>query len=183
MVEPLRMETAGETLRSARLRALLRYWNEKRQDRPMPARGQIDPIEIPRLLPVALMAEMTTAGPRIRLLGSETTNAYGHEMRGQLIHEIEFGEFTPFWREAFALVVQSAAPTLAAGTFRKATELCSVEIALMPLADEDRSLSYIFGGVSIRPLARGIARPNGTSIFTSRTADDLDFRRAGIRSI
>lgn len=183
MVEPLRVEPVGEAVRSNRLRALLRYWSEKRQDRPMPPRGEIDPIEIPRLLPIILVADATAAGPCMRLLGSETTNAYGRELRGQLISEIAFGEFTPFWLEAFALVARSAAPATATGTFRKATELCSVEIVLMPLADDGISLSHIFGGVVIRLLARGVVGSQGTPIYTSRIEGDLDFRRAEIRSI
>ena len=182
LVEPLRMEMVSEKLRSARLRALVRYWNEKRQNRPMPARDEIDPIEIPNLLPIALIADTTGAEPRIRLLGSETTNAYGREMSGQLIGEVEFGEFTQFWREAFSLVRQSGAPVSAAGTFRSPTELCSVEVALMPLAHDGLSLSHIFGGLVIRPLARGVVRSNGTQSYISRVVGDLDFRRADIRS-
>jgi hypothetical protein len=167
MVERLGIETVCETLRSVRLRALVRYWDEKRCDRPMPARDEIDPIEIPRLLPVALIADATPAGPRIRLLGSETTNAYGREIAGQLIEDVELGEFTPFWRDAFALVTQSEGPASAAGMFRTSTELCSVEIALTPLADDGTSLSHIFGGLVIRPLARGVMRSNGTRSHTS----------------
>jgi hypothetical protein len=167
MVEALRIETVCEMLRSVRLRSLVRYWEEKRRDRSMPARGEIDPTEIPHLLPIALMADSTPAGPRIRLLGSETTNAYGREIAGQLIDDVEFGEFTPSWRDAFARVRRSAGPASASGMFRASTETCSVEIVLTPLADHGTSLSHIFGGLVIRPVGRGVVRSNGTRAYIS----------------
>jgi hypothetical protein len=126
MAEALRIDTVCEMLRSVRLRSLVRYWDEKRGDRSMPARREIDPTEIPRLLPIALIADSPPAGPRIRLLGSETTNAYGREIAGQLIEDVEFGEFTPSWRDAFARVRRSEGPASASGMFRTSTETCNV---------------------------------------------------------
>lgn len=184
MIEPLRVETGGETILSSRLRALHRYWNEKRGKRSMPSRSEIDPIEIPRLLPIVLIAEITPAGARMRLLGSETTSAYGRELRGQPIGEIEFGEFTQFWRDAFALVLQSATPALASGRFRTSAGTYSIEIALMPLAREDKTLSHIFGGMVIKPVTHeGAIRSNGTPSYVVRVGDDLGFWRAKVRSV
>ena len=75
-------EPIAETLRSARLAALIRYWAEKSGGRAMPFRQQIEPTEIPRLLPITLLADVTPSGATMRLLGSEATNAYGKEIRG-----------------------------------------------------------------------------------------------------
>ena len=46
------------TITDARLRALYEYWMEKRGDRAMPARADIDPTEIPDLLPIVGLADV-----------------------------------------------------------------------------------------------------------------------------
>jgi hypothetical protein len=148
-------EPAAEALHSARLRALLRYWAETSAGRAMPFRRQIEPTEIPRLLPIALLADVTQTGARMRLLGSEATAAYGKETRGATIAEIQFGDFTVPWLDAFFRVIQSGKPAYAAGTYRRGNELCRIETVLMPLTEDGSSVSQIFGGLLIRPVLSG----------------------------
>jgi hypothetical protein len=149
------VEPIADSLHSARLRALLRYWAEKSADRTMPFRRQIEPTEIPRLLPIVLLADVTRTGARMRLLGSEATNAYGKETRGTAIAEIQFGDFTVPWLEAFLRVIRSAQPASAAGTYRRGNELCRIETVLTPLTEDGSSVSQVFGGLLIRPILSG----------------------------
>jgi hypothetical protein len=145
------IEPIAGTVRSARLQALMRYWSEKCGERAMPFRRQIEPTEIPGLLPIVLLADVAAVGPRMRLLGTEATNAYGRETRGSAIADIQFGEFTVPWLEAFFRVIKLAKPAFAVGTYRRGTELCRIETVLMPLTEDGRSVSQIFGGLLIRP--------------------------------
>lgn len=165
MVEVNRNEINGAQIGSIRLRALMRYWNEKRGSRPMPLRLQIDPIEIPNALPIVLLAEITPAGPRMRLLGTEATNAYGQETRGHLVHQIQFGEFDVTWQDAFVRATQSAMPVIAAGTYSRGTEICRVETLLLPLTVDGHSVNQIFGGLVIRPLAHEAAIERKRQLF------------------
>lgn len=58
---------------SARLNRLYDYWDGRRVGRPMPSRADIDPVDIPHLLPhIMLLAVDHDAGPRFRvqLIGS-----------------------------------------------------------------------------------------------------------------
>ena len=175
MVEPLGSAPVVEGVSSRRLRALIRYWNDKRGDRPMPRRAQIDPIEIPQLLPIVLIADVTSAGVRMRLLGTEATSAYGQETRGCLVSEIQFGEFTSYWRDAFALVAASAAPASAGGAFRTGNLSCGVEMVLLPLTNDDVAVSQIFGGLLVRslPLAGLFERPVPRT-YIAPFADQID---------
>ena len=150
-------EPVADILRSARLRSLLRYWVEKATDGTMPFRWQIDPIEIPTILSIALLADATPSGARMRLLGSEATGAYGSETRNCLIADIQLGEFSVVWQGAFSRVIQSARPAYAMGTYRRGTELCRIETVLTPLTADGSSISQIFGGLLIRPIVH-----NGT---------------------
>jgi hypothetical protein len=175
-------EPVAETIRSARLRALLRYWVEKSTGLVMPFRRQIDPIEIPGILPIALLADVTPLGARMRLLGSEATDAYGSETRDCLISDIQLGEFTVSWQDAFTRVIRSARPTYATGTYRRDTELCRVEMVLTPLTKDGTSIGEIFGGLLIRPVLRdgmiGRNGPGGLAMVSDRTAGISDSRRA-----
>jgi hypothetical protein len=146
------VESIADGVRSARLRALARYWVEKSAGLAMPFRRQIEPVEIPGILPIVLLADITQAGARMRLLGSEATSAYGSETRGCSIADIRFGEFTAQWQDAFSRVIRSASPVFAAGTYRRGHELCGVETVLMPLTEDSLSVSQIFGGLLIRPV-------------------------------
>ncbi len=181
MVEPLGSVPLGEGVRSGRLRALVRYWNDKRGDLPMPRRGQIDPIEIPRLLPIALIADVTSDGARMRLLGTEATDAYGREIRGSLVSEIQFGEFTSFWQDAFTLVATSAAPASAGGAFRNGNLSCGIEMVLLPLTDDGAAVSQIFGGLLVRPLPQaGLSGRPVPRTYITPVADytDAELQRA-----
>ncbi len=180
MAEEPRIETVGAMLVSSRLRALLRYWNEKRGERAMPARGDIDPVEIPRLLPVTLIADAASGQSCIRLLGSETTNAYGRELRGLPVDDVEFGDFTPRWRDAFVRVAATMAPVATAGTFHNAAGPCEVELVLMPLAAGGGSIIEIFGGLVIRPVS-GAVRSGDEPIRGWRVVTAQDFRAAESR--
>jgi hypothetical protein len=179
------VEPITETIRSVRLGALLRYWVEKSAGLAMPFRRQIEPTEIPGILPITLLADVTPSGARMRLLGTEATNAYGSETRNCLVTDIRLGEFTVSWQDAFARVVQSASPTYAAGTYSRGTELCRVETVLTPLTEDGASISQIFGGLMIRPASRDtmIARDGSGGLIvvvSDRTAGRMDSRRTDI---
>ena len=180
---PTQAEPTGDAVHSARLRALLRYWSEKAAGRAMPFRHDIEPTEIPRLLPIALLADVTHAGVRMRLLGSEATAAYGKETRGLGIGEIQFGDFTVPWLDAFFRVIQSGKPACAAGTYRRGNELCRIETVLMPLTADGSSVNQVFGGLLIRPILRSRAVGQDRTLDFSKNSagtvsGSVDSRRA-----
>ena len=139
----------------------------------MPAATDLDPLEIPRLLPVSLIAEMTHFGPRMRLLGSESTAAYGAEVRGKLVSEIDFGKFTSAWREAFEFVLSAKAPAAAGGGFEAARGAQVVELVLLPLSTDGVTIDRIFGGLVLCPEPRHAAMPQRSpKNFVARVAED-----------
>ena len=163
----------GSSVDNPRLLALIRYWNAKRGSRSMPSRQQIDPIEIPRLLPIVLVAERVAVGARIRLLGTEATEAYGRETRGKLVTEVALGEFTPLWLNAFMRVTETGAPIAAGGQYRTPDHRRSVEMVLMPLSDDGVSVSHILGGLMIMPMQMS------SSVGSKAAAPYLLLARAG----
>ena len=72
-----------------RLRQAYEYWRRKAGARPLPSRADIDPVEIPRLLPhIMLVDVMGAALYRYRLIGTEIAAAMGVNATGRLFHEM-----------------------------------------------------------------------------------------------
>src|SRR5271154_1646474 len=66
------------------LRSLYQYWDTVRGARPMPSRADIDPAEIPKLLPYILMYNATPGGGyTIRLVGEEVERFVGRNATGE----------------------------------------------------------------------------------------------------
>lgn len=73
-----------------RLQRLFAYWRGKRNGRPMPARSDIDPTEIPWALPQIFLVDYTPgSGFRYRLAGTELSSIYGHSnLKGMTLEDI-----------------------------------------------------------------------------------------------
>jgi hypothetical protein len=73
----------------ARFDAAYRYWQGKAAGRSMPGRADIDPTEIPRLLPDVMLVERHVDGRyRYRLIGTENTRAQGVNATGRYLDEV-----------------------------------------------------------------------------------------------
>jgi hypothetical protein len=64
---------------------LYRYWTSKRGIRRMPSRSDIDPTDIPHLLPYVGMAEKVDGEYRYRLTGSDLVQNFEGEFTGKAI--------------------------------------------------------------------------------------------------
>ena len=72
-----------------RLEQAYLYWRAKAAGRAMPSRADIDPIEIPKLLPdVMLVERLATGRYRYRLIGTENTRAQGVNATGRFLDEV-----------------------------------------------------------------------------------------------
>lgn len=89
--------------------ALKAYWSGKCAGRPMPARRDLDPVDIPKLLPNILLldVEADTDRIRMRLAGTRITDLYGRDYTGQYLDEIYFGRNRERVMEAYESVVRS----------------------------------------------------------------------------
>ncbi len=139
----------------------------------MPQRSDIDPVEIPRLLPIALLADIAGSGPRMRILGSEATAAYGAETRGQRAGDLRLGGFSQAWTEALSLAVDGGAPVAAAGHFDRDGQWLEAQALLTPLGDARGEITHLFGGLTLtfQPACRRLETPRAHTLV--RPAADL----------
>ena len=76
-------------LTEARLQQAYRYWRQKSAGKPMPRRADIDPTEIPRLLPDVMLVDVLPCGRyRYRLIGTGNAQAQGINATGRYVDEV-----------------------------------------------------------------------------------------------
>lgn len=72
-----------------RLDQAYRYWLGKAAGRAMPSRADIDPVDIPKLLPDVMLVERFADGRyRYRLIGTENASAHGVNATGRFLDEV-----------------------------------------------------------------------------------------------
>jgi len=86
---PISDPPSDAQLPDAYLRKALAYWQRKCGERRMPRRADIDPIEMPDLLPYVRLVDVLAPGQyRYRVVGTELEQMHGGlKFAGRLVHE------------------------------------------------------------------------------------------------
>lgn len=137
-----------------RLRALYDYWRAKLRGRRMPARPDIDPIEIPRLLSNLVLVSVSGAPPnfRFRLVGTEIVARYGMELTGRDLGDIDLGAEIDSVRSQYEETARDAAPTYCRHSFEtKGGKYHSYERLLLPLSGDGTHVDMLLGAVYLLP--------------------------------
>jgi hypothetical protein len=124
---------------------LYKYWLWKRGARIMPARGDIDPISIPQLLPHLMITERAGDHFRYRLVGSAIVQTIGYDATGTTAgFYIAAPEAAEETRAIFRRVLTCACPIFATGEYlpRGGACLCTSFLTL-PLSEDGRSAKTI----------------------------------------
>ncbi len=158
------MPEAGDTaITDARLRALFGYWREKRGDRAMPVRADLDPLEIPTLLPIVWLVDVLDGGARFRyrLMGTEIVDVDGHDPTGRFLDEVlPDSDYADYWVGLFREVTRERRPLYGESDFRGRGRIeRRVRHLLMPLSRDGRAVDMIFGGQVTAAFGRGAQAP------------------------
>ena len=145
------------------LSRLYAYWNGKRGGKPFPGRSDLDPVDIPLLLPsVFLVAVHHDPFDLVfRLAGTVLTGCYGGELTGRSLIELPSTGVSDLFREA-ARTVHAGHPVLLSGpvttlaeTYRRTDHL------LLPLGECPDRVDMLVGGAIFRAYPVG-ERPEHT---------------------
>ena len=126
------------------------YWDGKRGVRPMPARRDLDPVEMRAFLPQVMLLEVLDGGRDFfcRVVGSDVRERIGFEMTGRLLSELNgepaiVGSILEEYRE----VVRLRRPTSARHDFiNRITGRPKVyERLIAPLSDDGIVVNMLFG--------------------------------------
>jgi hypothetical protein len=100
--------------------SLLGYWQQKRGARPLPARRDIDPVELaPELLPHLVLTDLLERGTRVRfrLVGTNVVKRFGFDPTGTYLGGEMSGGWYDFAGALYRLAYAERAPIEAASEF------------------------------------------------------------------
>ena len=130
---------SGPVALASRVRQLRDYWESKRQRRALPARADIDPAEIKLLLPYLIIADLSTAPLRVRfrLAGTKVCEAFGFNVAGRWLEELELSADIGFWLGQYERMIAARSPVYGRtnGTHGP-VELFRSDWALFPLSSD-----------------------------------------------
>jgi hypothetical protein len=94
-------------------RQLYDYWVKAAAGRNMPARADINPCAIPRILPGLSLIDVShnIDQCRVRLAGTRLREIYDREITGQLIVDMDWGDKRDYWIASYRRAIESALPT------------------------------------------------------------------------
>lgn len=137
------------TLRAPRLQRAFHYWQGKLAGRAMPARADLDPAEIPDLLPWIILVDVLPDDFRYRLIGTEVCRiAHRDHTRERLSTLPGKGPGSVVWSN-YEEVVRLKAPFSRSPPYvGPAAHLRDCENILLPLSPDDLAVNMIFQIVS-----------------------------------
>ena len=152
--------------RSKLVREGLAYWNRIRGHRPMPARADVNPVDIPKLLPYVMLIDVVhdPLDFRFRLLGSAHDEIVGGDYRGRLFSMLPHtAKGNPIWAQ-YARVVDERRPICGEVTYVGQDPFVRhhFEHCLMPLSADGVTVDMIFVVTDVE------RRPSGETPFSQR---------------
>lgn len=97
-------------IKHPRLQRLYDYWSAKRGGREMPARADLDPIDMTFVIGNVILVDVFDETPprfRIRLHGTNLSQRVGYELTGKMLDELPVTEFRALAQQSFEHVVRT----------------------------------------------------------------------------
>lgn len=146
-----------QQITDARLSELYRYWLSRCGGRTAPARGEIDPADIPGLLPHLLLVEMLEGGlrQRYRLVGTEVERHFGCHMTGRCVDELMRGAYLDYIRSLYRTLIERRAPVYSENSYERAETGFGYDIApsvfrtcrlMLPLSRDGTIIDMVLAG-------------------------------------
>lgn len=133
--------------------ALELYWRGKCTGRKMPSRRDLDPVDIPKLLPSILLldVEADTGRLRFRLVGTRISDIYGRDYTGQYLDEIFFGRNRDQIIDAYQSVASDGGPHHCFIDFTNRDGLeFDMERLILPLSTDGEAVDKLIAILDIR---------------------------------
>jgi hypothetical protein len=139
-----RLYRAWQEVRSPLVHDLRRYWLGKCGTSTVPAPADIDPTEIPHLLPSIVMAEYVGDPVRVRyrLVGTLQVRQNGLDFTGLHLDELDWGAYNDFVRDVHARIRATAAPVFGAYEWDlRERGRALVQFGSFPLSEDGRHIT------------------------------------------
>jgi len=141
-----------------RIKTIYRYWDGKRAGRMMPRRRDLDPLEIPRLLPDIGLVDVVPDERRYvyRLIGTNEALMRGRDPTGQAVKDAYFGTSVQSVYLNYDAVVRTRTPVIDRDPSRTSDDrFISQETIFLPLSDDGEHVNMVlFLTVYVQALRR-----------------------------
>ncbi|HVO04078.1 MAG TPA: PAS domain-containing protein [Candidatus Cybelea sp.] len=135
----------------ARTAGFYRYWQSKRRGEALPARADLDPLEMKEWLPGIVLVNVAADGGRAppyrltyRLIGTRATDLRGHEAAGKSVEEAYFGNSLAEILENYRLVIEERKVVYDGDrTLSKSGAQLESETLLLPLASDGVTVDMV----------------------------------------
>ena len=140
---------SGSPITDPRLRQAHDYWRRKVSNQTLPRRSDIDPTEIPKLLPDVMLVDVLSQGRyRYRLIGTENAQAHGMNATGSYLDEVLPGpeykaHVLALYDECVAARRALYSECLFMSPGGRAPER-HTKVLFMPLAEDGESVNMVF---------------------------------------
>ena len=157
---------------------LYTYWLAKRGDRTMPSRSDINPAEIPLLLPYVMIVEKDGDQFRYRLVGSAIGKIVGYDATGTAVGSyLAAPEDAAEARSIFRRVFTGARPVFATGEFVfKTGAHLNMSLFALPLSKDGTAVNMSISTLVARFTALLVERPGWLKGLPVKVCDILDVR-------
>ena len=147
------MTELRDTIEDDRLRRLLDYWESRRAGRTMPARRDIDPVEIGYALGYILLVEVhhDPLRFRYRLVGTRTPRRHGLDLTGTWVDELPYPQLRAELQANYAVLVARRATAAIKRDEQLDGNRLRWEVLALPLAADGETVDMLMIAVIERP--------------------------------
>jgi len=137
------------------------YWQRKRGARAMPARADLEPAEIKRLLPGMLLVDVRPSADgalefAYRLVGTREVDMRGHDPTGKPVAEAYYGKSAELVTACYRRVVETGQPFLDEDCFHLPGQEWSPSASIyLPLSNDGARVNMVLVYSSFRWIAGG----------------------------
>jgi hypothetical protein len=149
------MPELPDAIKHPRLRQLYDYWNGKRCDRLMPARADLDPVDIRFAIGDVVMAEVVDGDPprfRIRLHGTNLAERTNFDLTGKMLDDMPVPEFRELVTRSFRKVVRTRQSLHALAERLLDGRMQRYEAIILPLSSDGERVDRLMVGMIFEPL-------------------------------
>jgi hypothetical protein len=144
-------------IKHPRLRQLYDYWDGKRGGREMPARADLDPIDMRFAIGDVVLADVIDGDPprfRIRLHGTNLAERTNFDLTGKMLDEMPVPEFRELVTRTFRKVVRTREPLHALAERLLDGRMQRYEAIILPLSSDGERVDRLMVGMIFEPLRR-----------------------------
>jgi hypothetical protein len=139
-----------EDITDPKLRRLHDYWATRRGSRTMPARADLEALDMAFAMGNIILVDVLPGTPpsfRIRLHGTTLVDRVGFDLTGKMLDEMKQSEFREMSRRSFLKVVHTGEPLHAAADRMIDGRPYRYESVIMPLSDDGERVDKLLIGL------------------------------------